>query len=444
MWRAGAVVVTAAFALYLLIGRLGGSAVGIGGGGVSDLYRLAGGETVAIRSLATGQYLALDVSSGYVRATSASAADPASQWRVLLLDVDTVAALMRSANSIDAKSEKFTGRRMVSASGCKCTGFSNAHGLGRFCHPWEDANQEAWCYVADNCTSATSRGSFGRRYESCDAPPDDSANPYLDENVDDYQRYQQSLATDERGRSVLVPASGCNCSGYRSSLGFGAYCSGWEYAGQAPWCYVSPSCAQGGAADRWARSDQGSFGQPFEQCVWRAPEDSQPATARRHRRLRQMHHGQRPHAPQQTSSDERSAAHGTPRGQAAVSEPSVYGRRLGGSSRLSSLLASAPELERYMVLISTQSNTFLNVEPPPHTAGLQLTARSDELSIRAIFSTFEKTKLILALGTNSLLNVCDEQTGDVCTGTRHSKLEPFRLLRMPRRTARWAIEVAYK
>ena len=84
--------------------------------------------------------------------------------------------------------------------------------------------------------------------------------------------------------------------------------------------------------------------------------------------------------------------------------------------------------------------SFLTVEPPPHTEALLLTAKSDELSMRSIFSSYEHTKLILALATNSLLNVCDERAGDVCTGTRSRKQDTLKLLRTPRRTARWAIE----
>ena len=105
------------------------------------------------------------------------------------------------------------------------------------------------------------------------------------------------------------------------------------------------------------------------------------------------------------------------------------------------LLASNPEVEKYVVLVSELSHSFLNVEPPPHSEALLLTARSDELSMRSIFSSFEHTKLILSLATNSLLNVCDEVDGEVCTGSRRKKDDALKLLRMPRRTARWLVEV---
>ena len=366
-------------------------------GGVS-FDSLKGGEEIAIRSLATGKYLSLSPSSGKVLASAESAMAAVTRWRVLVLDTDTVSALLRSARSIDEHSEKFTGRKMLSASGCKCSGFSNAHGLGRFCHPWEDPMQEAWCYVSDNCSSASSRGSFGRRYEACDKPPE-----YHDQD-DEYIQQQRSQYVDGP-KSILVPASGCNCSGYTSKLGFGGHCSGWEYEGQTPWCYVARDCLY--SPSRWARSDNGSFGQPFEECIWRNPEEASQASQQPYMRRRRL--------------------------------AQLPGRRLQAPSRISSLLASSPKLEKYVVLISMHSHSFLNVEAPPHTEALMLTAKSAELSIRSIFSSFEHTKLILAVSTNALLNLCAEESGEVCTGSRW-RGERMKLLRMPRRTARWAVE----
>ena len=392
--RALLLLLLSTLGLAFLVSRIYGSS-GAAEATENDFYSLQGGEEIAIRSLATGKYLTLSAASGRVLASATTHSSPASRWRVLVLDTDTVAALLRSASTIDEHSAKFTGRKMVTASGCSCSGFSNAHGFGRFCHPWEDPMQEAWCYVSDNCTSATSRGSFGRRHESCDAP--------LPSSDDDEYMRQQSAQFDDVQHSVLVPASGCNCSGFSSKLGFGSYCSGWEYEGQAPWCYIDRACQQSSGAaagGRWARSDTGSFGQPYEECVWRTPEAPAPALRRR-RRLAEAPRASR-HRP------------------------------------LASLLASSPDMERYVVLISVASHTFLNVEPPPHREALQLTARSDELSVRCIFSSFERTRLILSLATNSLLNV-DEASGEVATGARRGG-EQMKLLRMPRRTARWQVE----
>ena len=104
--------------------------------------------------------------------------------------------------------------------------------------------------------------------------------------------------------------------------------------------------------------------------------------------------------------------------------------------RISKLL----EAKRYLVLVSALSHTFMTVEPPPHTDALQLSARSDELSMRTIFSMFTSSRLIVSLATNSLVNLCDEPSGEVCTGSRGRRGEALKLLRTPRRSSRWAIE----
>jgi hypothetical protein len=93
------------------------------------------------------------------------------------------------------------------------------------------------------------------------------------------------------------------------------------------------------------------------------------------------------------------------------------------------------------VLVSRHSNAFMQVEPPPHKDALMLTARTDELSIRTIFSSYERTHLMLALATNSLLNICDVAVGEACTGSRPRRGDQLKLLRQPRRTARWALEL---
>ena len=67
-----------------------------------------------------------------------------------------------------------------------------------------------------------------------------------------------------------MPASGCNCSGYQNSHGFGASCKGWEFEGQNPWCYVEPACKGDGGGSN------GSFGQPYEDCYESWPGQSFP------------------------------------------------------------------------------------------------------------------------------------------------------------------------
>ena len=412
--RAGVCLLLTAAVAYVAVSRFSRARLSAG----VDFSTLKGGEIVAIKSLHTGKYLELQPRTGKVSASGEDAMDVTSHWRVLVLDTDTVAALLRSARTIDEKSHKFTGRRMRTVSGCACSGFSNSHGLGRFCFPWEDPYQDAWCYVSDNCSSATSRGSFGRRYESCDQPPIDPSS--VDE-AEHYMRMQGEegyfSSANNAATPRLVPASGCNCSGFSSALGYGASCKGWEYEGQTPWCYVSRDCkllAGAMAGSRWARSDNGSFGQPYEQCVWRSPDEPLPTGRRLQAHTRSAPRPQRP-----------------------------PGRRLQAPPNIKGLLASSPELERYVIFMSVSSHSFMSVEPPPHKDALKLSAKSDELSMRSIFSSFESTKLILSLGTNSLLNLCDELTTEVCTGTRKRPGEQLKLLRMPRRTARWLMEIIH-
>jgi hypothetical protein len=67
----------------------------------------------------------------------------------------------------------------------------------------------------------------------------------------------------------LAPKSGCSCTGNSSSLGFGAHCKGWEFAGQTPWCYVEPSCLA--AATGAPSGGTGSFGLAYEDCAERRP-----------------------------------------------------------------------------------------------------------------------------------------------------------------------------
>eukprot|EP00966_Prymnesium_polylepis_P258249 5965619-Prymnesium_polylepis.1 len=302
----------------------------------------------------TGNYLQLDEETGQVFANAESASADTARWQVLVLDTDTVRVLARSAQGIDARSERFTGRRMRTASGCACSGYSNAHGLGRFCHPWEDKNQEAWCYVSDNCTSAALRGSFGRRFESCDVPPEWAVDG--------------AAAAGER--TGLVPVSGCNCSGVSNSHGFGASCKGWEYDGQPPWCYLEPACAAVRGAPYGRRN--GSFGRPYEEC---ASAESNAAA----------------YSLDGSSTDAGLSAYAS--SAAMNSERSIARRnrrRLSAPPRVAQLLASKPEQEQYLVLVSRHSNAFLQVEPPPHKDALLLSARADELSIRTVFSSYER------------------------------------------------------
>ena len=378
-----------------------------------DFYSLKGGETIAIRSLASNKYLTLSPSSGRVTASADTASAAASQFKVLLLDIDTVSALLRSANSIDERSEAFTGRKMLTASGCQCSGYSNAFGLGRFCHPWEDAMQESWCYVSDNCSSATSRGSFGRRYESCEKPPD-----VPDDS--DYMRQQSAAFEPDTGgsASTLVPASGCKCSGFSSKLGFGSYCKGWEYEGQTPWCYVFDNCSLASASGR-----PGSFGHRYLDCE----RDGGGGSVRRRRLQEQL--GRLPMTAGDEAAARKAAARAAYAARAVASTisatpaemPRSFPRRDPDED---ALLERVERLKQpHVALVSLATEGFVTVELPPHRLSLRPHARTDALSLKGVFS-FLPSGAILSLATNALFNLCaplqssDPESASSATDTR--------------------------
>ena len=496
-----------------------------------SFYALEGGEVIALKSLQNGKYLEVHHGDGKVYATASDSHGYAAQWRVLVLDAATVEVLAKSAQAVDYHSQRFTGRKMSSGSGCACSGFSNDHGFGRFCHPWETDDQEAWCYVNSSCASDSARGSFGKRYEACSLPNayTDSGHFGPDEQLNESSLFDQYGRPTGVGELRLMPASGCNCSGYQNSHGFGASCKGWEFEGQNPWCYVEPSC-KGQNLGGGGGSSNGSFGQPYDDCYEAWPGQTFGNTEYTESVLntdsvgRLLPSPSPPPPPRSGSSsalpgDQASGfqplqplaprsgcacsgyknAHGfgatcggweyagqTPwcyvapechaaKGGGGANHPGSFGqpyedceeasdgsnaaggvnaagdaaklrrrararRRLLAPARLTQMLASASS-ERLLVLINRESRAFLQVQPPPHKDALQLTARADALSIRAVFSSFERTHMLLSFATNSLLNLCDETGGGVCTGARRAPGAPLKLLRQPRHTARWALEV---
>ena len=165
-----------------------------------SFYALEGGEVIALKSLQNGKYLEVHHGDGKVYATASDSHGYAAQWRVLVLDAATVEVLAKSAQAVDYHSQRFTGRKMSSSSGCACSGFSNDHGFGRFCHPWETDDQEAWCYVNSSCASDSARGSFGKRYEACSLP-----NAYTDSgHFGPDEQLNESSLFDQHGRPTAA------------------------------------------------------------------------------------------------------------------------------------------------------------------------------------------------------------------------------------------------
>eukprot|EP00966_Prymnesium_polylepis_P134128 3100416-Prymnesium_polylepis.1 len=132
-------------------------------GGVSSI--------VALRSLSTGKYLEVSLDDGLLRATADSPNVARAQFRALVLGAGTVKALRIGSLKVSHAAEKWNPNvKMVTKSGCRCSGFSNEHGFGRYCHPWETEWQQPWCYVDDAC-AVGAVGSFTRKHEEARARP---------------------------------------------------------------------------------------------------------------------------------------------------------------------------------------------------------------------------------------------------------------------------------
>jgi hypothetical protein len=185
-------------------------------------------SVVSVRA-SNGKFLQVSTEDGMVRATADTDDGVGTKFRVHVLSAATVDGLRLAASAAAPWSEATGG--MVTASECRCTGSSNEHGFGRYCHPWEAMEEAPWCYVSDACAGSV-RGSFGRAHDVCtplnrfdDAPPSNASS----EGAASVGGGDAPPAADE---FKWQTPGGCACSGVRSPLGYGAYCMGWEYEGQ--------------------------------------------------------------------------------------------------------------------------------------------------------------------------------------------------------------------
>lgn len=154
LWLLGLAIVCAVV-LYVTMPR--DAAPEFDFGGVSSI--------VALRSLANGKFVEVSLEDGLLRATAEDASSARAQFRALVLGAGTVKALRIGSLKASHAAEKWNSNvKMVTKSGCRCSGFSNEHGFGRYCYPWETEWQAPWCYVSDTC-AGSSVGSFSRRHE---------------------------------------------------------------------------------------------------------------------------------------------------------------------------------------------------------------------------------------------------------------------------------------
>ena len=116
------------------------------------------GTVIAIRSKHTGKYLSVSTEDGLLRLVANSSSSAATQFRLVALSTAVVTKLR------PAKVRK----PMVSKKLCVCSGFSDEHGFGKFCHAWESEHHRPWCYVEDKCQGAK-KGEKPRKHQACSA-----------------------------------------------------------------------------------------------------------------------------------------------------------------------------------------------------------------------------------------------------------------------------------
>jgi hypothetical protein len=165
------------------------------------------GDLVAIKNIHTGKYLAVGP-DGLVRASAETSAEPAARFRLHGLD------RFIQTNAMPPQKNLGVGGKL----GCPCSGESDEHGFGRFCHNWESEFHRPWCYVSEKC----SHGVRSKRHTSKLLQVCSQEEGYL-------------------GPEGWEATPGCACTGHESVHGFGAFCKGWEFAGQTPWCAARAS-----------------------------------------------------------------------------------------------------------------------------------------------------------------------------------------------------------
>ena len=86
------------------------------------------------RSVHTGKYLALG-SDGKLRASAATSSLPAARFRLVALTKTTVDTFRKRPAAPLKEHGKL---------GCDCTGETDEHGFGRYCHNWESEFHRPW------------------------------------------------------------------------------------------------------------------------------------------------------------------------------------------------------------------------------------------------------------------------------------------------------------
>ena len=109
---------------------------GYPGGGAGSIS-LSAGQPISLSSRSTGAFLHVSLEDGLLRSGAKTASDMASRFYLVAVTEATVASLRVAAAATAKFGAKWEDIKTVSRSGCNCTGFSNEHGFGRYCHAWE-------------------------------------------------------------------------------------------------------------------------------------------------------------------------------------------------------------------------------------------------------------------------------------------------------------------
>ena len=102
---------------------------------------------------------------------------------------------------------------------------------------------------------------------------------------------------------------------------------------------------------------------------------------------------------------------------AAAKQAAAARSRLGkpGSAASVSVTSQAySSRQQWVVLRSVKTNTFVSVEPPPHSRALLAHGKAESISLKNIFG-FLRGGFLWSKSTDSLLNVCNDD-GELCTG----------------------------
>ena len=256
-------------------------------------------KAVFLRHEETGLHLSFSPADGLFYASNHS--KPA-RFRLVDISSAMVVSLYEQAQATDQAAMRLGlgGIKVTTRSGCTCSGFSNEHGFGRYCHSWENPEQDAWCYVHDTCgrVNATGnpslfapglaglargtlqaslhskRGSFGRKFEPCTpaSPPPSPPPPPWPPNPPNLPGASPPPPHHVAPPgAVWVAPAGCKCTGFSNKHGYGASCRAWEShlpggETQLPWCYVNDACTASGVVRK-----RGNFGKVHSECTLHLP-----------------------------------------------------------------------------------------------------------------------------------------------------------------------------